>query len=581
MVKGYGRLTMLVSVCAVTVVISLLEGLNIGLLVPLLETLDGPGRDGGHWISRGIFGVFDTLSIPVGLGSILVVLSVLMLGIAALKYMRLLMVARLSRGFMVWLRATYMRQLLRADMTHYHAEKMGVMTDTLKTQVDRSVSSVQTVTDLVSNSGLVLAYLIAAFLITPSLAAVAFGMLVAVALMMQRYVSWAKTLGAELVDRDYDFQVASIENLSGIQVVKSFVLEKIRGADFNRKTEAVGDTWYRLTKYSSQMVVLQELALFGIIGAIVYVGVSVMGLELAVIVALLFVLYRMAPRVNSLNIQRQGLAVSLAALHSVKVAMDKASEPTIVSGTQRFTGLHQGIELRNVNFSFNGGAPVLEDANFTIAKGSMTAIIGSSGAGKSTLLDLLLRLYDPVTGAVLVDGIDMRELDLASWLDSVGVVSQDIFLFNDTVENNISLGRNGVTHDDVVEATRKAYAHDFIEQMPKGYETPLGDRGVNLSGGQRQRIALARAILKNPEILILDEATSALDSESEGLIQQYIQQIRGVSTIIAVAHRISTIRDADKIAVLEDGKITREGTWDSLAMDSELFANYQRLQSGG
>jgi ABC-type multidrug transport system fused ATPase/permease subunit len=195
-------------------------------------------------------------------------------------------------------------------------------------------------------------------------------------------------------------------------------------------------------------------------------------------------------------------------------------------------------------------------------------------------VDLILRFYDPVQGSIEVDGVDLKDLDLTSWRRSIGVVSQDIYLFNETIAYNIGVGRTDANIEQIVEAAKQAYAHDFIQQLADGYETKIGDRGWNLSGGQRQRIALARAILKRPEILILDEATSSLDSESEQLIQDYMKEIRNSCTMIVVAHRTSTIQDADKIVVLLDGVIAEEGDWDTLSAGSGLLANYHRLQIG-
>ena len=195
------------------------------------------------------------------------------------------------------------------------------------------------------------------------------------------------------------------------------------------------------------------------------------------------------------------------------------------------------------------------------------------------MIDLILRYYDPSEGSVLVDSEDLRQLDLASWRRSIGLVSQDVFLFNDTVLNNIAVGNQDSTMQEVVEAAVGAYAHEFIEQLPMGYDTLIGDQGWNLSGGQRQRIALARAILRKPSILILDEATSALDSESEQAVQNHIRRMHGKCTILAVAHRTSTIQDADKIVVLQDGQIVEEGNWDTLLAEAGIFATYHKLQS--
>ena len=199
------------------------------------------------------------------------------------------------------------------------------------------------------------------------------------------------------------------------------------------------------------------------------------------------------------------------------------------------------------------------DVILTLPKGKMVALVGPSGAGKSTLADLLPRFYDVQEGAVRIDGIDIRELRLDDLVALMGIVPQETLLFNDTVYNNIAFGREDVGPDDVREAARIAHADQFIEQLPQGYDTPVGDRGVKLSGGQRQRIAIARAVLKNPPILILDEATSSLDTESEHLVQDALDRLMGGRTTLVIAHRLSTIRHADRIYVVQDGRIVEEG----------------------
>ena len=211
----------------------------------------------------------------------------------------------------------------------------------------------------------------------------------------------------------------------------------------------------------------------------------------------------------------------------------------------------------------------------------MTAITGLSGAGKTTLVELILRNYEYSTGNIRVDGSDIKDFQVNTWLGAIGMVSQDVFLFNESVLYNISLGRNDVSDDDVIDSAKNASADSFIRQLPDGYDTHLGDRGWNLSGGLRQRLSLARAILKRPDILILDEATSSLDSESEVLIQDYINHIKGSTTVIVIAHRLSTIQNSDRIVVLEEGRVVENGDWDSLVADSGVLAKLYKLQSIG
>jgi subfamily B ATP-binding cassette protein MsbA len=426
---------------------------------------------------------------------------------------------------------------------------------------------------------MVSAYMVAALLLSPILTLVALGMMALVTLTVQYNIVQAHRIGVAISDTSIELNATAIETMSGIQVIKSFTLEKVFGDKMRERSQIYGDTLYKERKNSSQTTIIQELSVFGMLAAMALVGVSVLHLDFAVIMALLFVLFRMAPRVSAVNLGRQSLAVSLAILGHVKSIMDETSEPSIVSGDRAFTGLKKSIELKDVQFSYGRGVPVLQDMAFTIESGKVTAIAGTSGAGKTTLVDLILRLYDPTEGSILVDGVDLKELDLSSWRRSIGVVSQDVFLFNETVAYNISLGRSDVTQKMIQEAAKQAYADEFIQQWPQGYETNIGDRGLNLSGGQRQRLALARAILLQPEILILDEATSSLDSESEKLIHDYMNEIRGKSTLIVVAHRLSTIRDADQIVVIENGKVAEQGDWDTLVAGSGVFANYYQLQA--
>ena len=580
-VKQYGGLRGGMAVFVLTTAVSLLEGLNIGLLIPLLETLKPPGEEGGHWVSRAMAGLFDSLGVPFELWTVVLTLGLFVLVLSGLKYLRMVLVAKMVRGFTVWMRLWVMHDLLHADMSYFHRQTLGRLTDTLTTQVHRAGISLTMITDISASAGVIFAYLVAALVVSPILTGVAVAMVLIVSLAMQFHILRAKAMSIAMVQAEKDLQAAGLENLSGIHVVKAFLLEQLRGKAYADTARQLGDTTYYLEKNRSQIIVLQEIALFGLVGGVVLVGVAWLGLNITLIVTLLFILYRLMPRITGLNAQRQGLLAGLASLKSVQQVAESTARPEIVSGEKPFTRLSRCIELQGVNFSYNETAHILKDTSFTIEKGEMTAIIGTSGAGKTTLVDLMLRIYDPVKGRILVDGVDLRELDLASWRRSIGVVSQDVFLFNDTIAGNIALERPGANMESIVAAARQAYAHDFIQELPEEYETQVGDRGWNLSGGQRQRIALARAILKKPDILILDEATSSLDSESEQLIHRYMREIRGTCTMVVVAHRMSTIQDADKIVVLQDGKIVEEGNWDSLLAGEGVFANYHKLQSVG
>jgi subfamily B ATP-binding cassette protein MsbA len=238
------------------------------------------------------------------------------------------------------------------------------------------------------------------------------------------------------------------------------------------------------------------------------------------------------------------------------------------------------IRFENVCFEYEPGEPVLRDVSFTARRGEVVAIVGSSGAGKTTLVDMVPRFYEPVRGRVTIDGVDTAEMSLPSLRALMGIVTQETILFNDTVYNNIAYGSPSATREDVERAARAANAHDFIRQMPRGYETVVGDRGAQLSGGQRQRLAIARAILRDPRILIFDEATSALDSESERLVQDAMDRLLAGRTTLVIAHRLSTIRHADRILVLDRGRVAEQGTHAELMERRGVYHRLYQLQFG-
>ena len=236
------------------------------------------------------------------------------------------------------------------------------------------------------------------------------------------------------------------------------------------------------------------------------------------------------------------------------------------------------VSFNNVSFAYNTDEPILDDVSFSATPGQVIALVGPSGAGKSTVASLLPRFYDVTRGSIVIDGFDIRNVTMESLREQVGIVPQETMLFNGSVYDNILYGRLDATEEEVMAASKAANAHNFITELPNGYDTQLGDRGVNISGGQRQRIAIARAILKNPQILILDEATSALDTESERVVQEALDRLMVGRTSFVIAHRLSTIKNADKILVMEKGKIVEEGNHDELMAKDGLYAHLYQIQ---
>ena len=374
--------------------------------------------------------IFARLGIPFSLGPLLLVLGVLVISTAGLKYFRTILTQKTRVGFITWMRSKNMENFLHSDLSYFHQERLGVMTGTLTTQSYRAGYTVVQFVDVISSLAVIAAYLTAALIIAPVLMVFVLGTLLLVSLGVQYFMAKVRRIATEGVHRENELQGAAIETLSGIHVVKSFLLERLRWRDFETKAENAGEITYRIAKNQSLITTFQEIGLFALAGSIVYLGVSVLDVGITVVIALLFILYRMMPKVMGFNVSRQALIASLAAMHSVKETMDETSNPTIVGGDRPFSKLTTDIQFKNVDFSYNGSGPVLANADFTIESRKMTAIAGASGAGKTTLIDLILRLYDPGHGSILVDGVDLKELDLDSWRKSIGVVSQDVFLFN-------------------------------------------------------------------------------------------------------------------------------------------------------
>ena len=372
------------------------------------------------------------------------------------------------------------------------------------------------------------------------------------------------------------------ESLSGMKLIKSYnAADYIRNkfSDINAEFSRLMLSMARRQQLASPMseflgiTAVAVLIVFG--GSLVAAG----SLSAAGFVAFIAAFSQITRPVRSFIDQFANINNGIAAGERIFEVIDAQPEIEDAPEAARLESFEHSIEFRNVHFSYDGEREVIDGISFTIAKGQTVALVGPSGGGKSTLSELIPRFYDPQSGDILIDGRSVREYTQESLRDRISVVSQDTVLFNDTIEGNLSLGRRGASHEEIVAAAKIANAHDFIMQTPEGYETNIGDRGTKLSGGQRQRLSIARAVLKNPEILILDEATSALDTESEKLVQDALDTLLRGRTSIVVAHRLSTIHNADRIIVVDKGRIAEQGTHSELMARGGIYAHLIEMQS--
>jgi subfamily B ATP-binding cassette protein MsbA len=373
------------------------------------------------------------------------------------------------------------------------------------------------------------------------------------------------------------------ETISGARIIKAFTAQAFVQSKFNIHNEA-----YR--KVQKSMVNRRELAgpLSEFLGVVVIIAVMIYGgrlvlsqqsdLSASAFVAYIILYSQLIAPIKNISTALTNIQRGLAAGERVLAIIDTENEIVDKPDAVQLNSFESEIEFRDTSFAYNT-EEVLKNISFSIPKGKMVAIVGQSGAGKSTTADLLCRFYDPQGGGVFIDGIDIRDYTLESLRHQMGIVTQEAILFNDTVFNNIAFGVENAAEEDVIFAAKVANADEFISQMEEGYQTNIGDRGSRLSGGQRQRISIARAVLKNPPILILDEATSSLDTESEKLVQDAIQKLMLNRTSLVIAHRLSTIQHADEIIVLNAGKIVQRGTHQELISQKGIYKKLCDMQS--
>lgn len=373
------------------------------------------------------------------------------------------------------------------------------------------------------------------------------------------------------------------EALSGLRIIKGFNAEAYQHEKFDKENDAYRRALTHLLWRRDLASPLSEFLGIAVVAVLLWYGsrqVFSASLDAETFLTFIFAFYNVIGPAKSFSRASYNIQKGIAAMLRVEQILD--AEVSIQESPQALSIDHfsESIEYRNVSFTYrNVEGPVLRDINLHIPKGKVIALVGASGAGKSTLVDLLPRFYDLAEGGVYIDGVNIKDYKLRDLRRLMGIVSQEAILFNDTIYNNIVFGLEQVSEEQVIRAARIAHAHDFIMATENGYQTNIGDRGGKLSGGQRQRLTIARAILKNPPILILDEATSALDSESEKLVQQALVELMKNRTSIVIAHRLSTIQHADEIIVMREGRIVERGTHEELTARGGEYDKLVRLQA--
>lgn len=489
--------------------------------------------------------------------------------------------AIIGTDLQMYLQRAIYTQILRLSFSCANRYKVGDLIE-----YSRAPVTAQTIVDNFNKmlvSFLSLAALFATmFFLSPSLTLLSVLIFGVLGFCQKEVIRKLTNHSGKLVHYLVDFTRDMTQTLHGLRAIHIYN----RQQESLERTTAVLDQIAKITKKMSILLNLtpfiNESSGVIIVGVFLILGQLLSGdpHSLPVLLTFVIIAYRSNGKLQALLSHMSGVAFSWGQVVRIHEIMDASDKEFITHEGLSFTQLKQGIEFRNVSLIYPGRkTSAIDQFTCKIEKGKVTALVGLSGAGKSSVLDLLLRLYDPTTGDVLVDGKPLPTFEINSWRSIFGTVSQDIFILHDTIEENIRFGLTQATHEDLIRATQMAGAHEFIEKLSEKYKTIVGERGYRLSGGEKQRLVLARALIRNPQILILDEATSSLDSRSEHLIKRALRLIQKDKTLLIVAHRLSTIMHADIILVMEEGRIKEQGTHHSLLEEKGLYASLWELQA--
>jgi ATP-binding cassette, subfamily B, bacterial MsbA len=552
------------------------EGFSISLIIPLLASgTDGAQQNTNHWFAR----LFSRFS---GDQRVMIIAAAFLAGVVlknALSYAYGLLSRWLNAAMVHRLRSSSLTQVLSLSQLYLDSQESGKLINTLGNETWRMALALSTLADMLIDLCMVLIFGVLILAISLKLALVCAVFFLFVSLVNMIVTRRVKRLGKEAVEANRVFSHRMVEVFNGLRVIRLFGREAFEQDRFDNASRSVRNTFFRVDRLSSLVPALSE-----VLAAIFFVSLLVIATmknpaEFGATLVFLVILYRMQTRIKSLDHQRVALEGLAGSVEDVRSVLDSTGKPFLRSGDKRLTSLTPGIRFEDVSLSYDTATDhALKDVTLSICAGETTALVGSSGAGKSSVASLICRLYDPTSGRVTVSDRDLRDLDLGWWRSRIAVVSQDVHLFSTSIAENIAYGRPGAGRDEVLEAAKRAQASQFIEALPQGYETNLGERGLRLSGGQRQRIALARALIRDPEILILDEATNALDLISEHLVQDALEAFAAGRTVIIIAHRISTIENADQVIVLDAGRVLEYGKVQDLITAGGYFSKLYALQ---
>jgi subfamily B ATP-binding cassette protein MsbA len=567
-----------------------LDGIAFTLLIPFLNLLflgDDKLGVGNSWLRELLRAILGGLIVPGDKMASLRAISIIIVSMVVVKNVFLWLGGQLGASLQERitrdLRDTIFRHMQRLQLSWFSRTKAGQIMARILTDTEQAKAILAEVaTRTIQNLAQVIITIVILVTMSPKLALISLVIVPLISLLLQPLLRRLRQ-GHRKLRNEYG-EITSVlqEVISGIRLVKSFRGEYYEDERFTSASGSYTRGMVRITRISLLSGPITEV--LGTVVAVVVLGIGAQQvfadqLDAGTLMAFMILVMRLLPPLKQISQAPTIAQQSLAAAERLFQILDEPTEEQRDQGTETASELKHTIEFDRVTFTY-GDEPVLTDISFKARRGDVVALVGASGGGKSTLVDLIPRFIEPTHGAVKLDGVDTREITLASLRALTGIVSQDTVLFNDTVRANIAYGSaDRYTSAQIEAAARAANAHTFISELPQGYDTVLGERGTRLSGGQRQRIAIARALLIDPPILILDEATSALDTESERLVQEAIDRLLTGRTVFMIAHRLSTITHATQILVLEHGHVIERGAHGELLALGGAYARLHGLQS--
>jgi len=517
---------------------------------------------------------------------ILLLIGIILFFIKVLSgYLQKIIFRQLEEKMIMWIRNDFYHSVLQKPLEFFHSHKVGELISRATNDVKLvKVMTLTSATTLLRNFLLIIAYLIIMISISLHFSLITLVVVVPISLVVSIIARKLKKYSRRVQQRFASITSILQETILSIRIVLAFAMRKYEKIKFYkenkslyRKSVKMVRTGALVAPFTEFMGVVITFMLIGYGGILVLNPYSTMTtgkffLFLAALLSILHPLKELSGVYSQIN---KGLA---AAERVFAVIDEPVRQPADKKNAVEISEFKNTIEFNHISFKYATSDVVINDVNFVVHKGEAIAFVGPSGGGKSTLMDLLIRFYDPTDGNITIDGKDIRDYKIDDLRNLMGVVTQEVVLFDDTVANNIAYGRIGAPMKDIIKASKAANAYDFIVKMENGFDTVIGERGVKLSGGQRQRLAIARAILKNPQILIFDEATSSLDSESEFLVQEAINRLMKDRTTFIIAHRLSTIRNCKRIMVIDKGKIIEQGTHEKLLAKDGLYKKLYNMQ---